>query len=733
LILFSFLPALPALTADFSSQWQGTRVWVGPEYWANPLQDWRLDNGEAVASAAQNRTLHLLTHQLGRKPGGFTLEVKTRLDAERAPSQPDKVWAGFAFALRGALDDYRYALVHSTSGFSAGLRADGRVFVEDVVGDETLTAGQEVTLKLRVEPRGEHSLAVLEAGRGGRAVTVQKELRSADLHGNVALAVAAPRPQPREPNQPELRWRFRDWRVAGDKVEAHPEQTFGPILWTQYTLSRGILKLTAQMPPLGKGDAPEARLEVRRAGAWKNIAQARIDPLSRTATFRVASWNDRGDTPYRVAYRWQGRDHFWSGAVRRDPADKPVLSIGVFSCDNGYLFPLSRLVRNVGIQNPDLLFFAGDQIYEGYGGFGVARQADVETAMLDYLRKYWQFGWSWRELLKDRPSVIIPDDHDVFQGNLWGHGGRKAPGGNVADGGYIMPPAWVNAVQRTQASHLPDPVDGRPVEQGISVYFTDMLCGGLSFAILEDRKWKSGPGDVLPPGRRNAADPKRLDVPGAQLLGERQEAFLKKWAADGEGKAKVVLSQTIFCKVTTHAGAGLKPHAIDLDSNAWPQTARNRALELLRPASPVMIHGDQHLGALVHHGIANWEDGPVAFMVPGTANGFPRAWWPDKPGENHQPGAPEWTGRYLDGLGNRITVLAAGNPQKGSNELAGKTTDPERLGHLKGSGHGIVKFDREKRAVTFEMWRYVFDAAKPKPGDQFEGFPRTLPLDAVRR
>lgn len=35
-------------------------------------------------------------------------------------------------------------------------------------------------------------------------------------------------------------------------------------------------------------------------------------------------------------------------------------------------------------------------------------------------------GWTWRELLRDIPSVTIPDDHDVFHGNIWGDGGKLA-------------------------------------------------------------------------------------------------------------------------------------------------------------------------------------------------------------------------------------------------------------------------------------------------------------------
>jgi len=42
-------------------------------------------------------------------------------------------------------------------------------------------------------------------------------------------------------------------------------------------------------------------------------------------------------------------------------------------------------------------------------------------------------------------------------------------------------------VQRQQTWHLPDPVDPAPVAQGIGVFFTRLVVGGLDCAILEDR------------------------------------------------------------------------------------------------------------------------------------------------------------------------------------------------------------------------------------------------------
>jgi len=62
--LASMLHCSPESTGSFSfeSRWQGTRIWIGPEYWANPLQDWRMQDGEVIAKAGAGRTLHLLTN-----------------------------------------------------------------------------------------------------------------------------------------------------------------------------------------------------------------------------------------------------------------------------------------------------------------------------------------------------------------------------------------------------------------------------------------------------------------------------------------------------------------------------------------------------------------------------------------------------------------------------------------------------------------------------------------------
>ena len=118
----------------------------------------------------------------------------------------------------------------------------------------------------------------------------------------------------------------------------------------------------------------------------------------------------------------------------------------------------------------------------------------------------------------------------------------------------------MNVVQNTQASHLPDPFDPTPVQQGIGVYYTDMVYGGISFAILEDRKFKSAPKELLPKAdiwngwvRNKAFSIADADVPEAVLLGDRQLKFLENWSTDWtyQSEMKVLLSQTIFNNVAT--------------------------------------------------------------------------------------------------------------------------------------------------------------------------------------
>ncbi|MCC6538865.1 MAG: alkaline phosphatase D family protein [Bryobacterales bacterium] len=723
------------------------RPWIGPEYWANPLQDWRLRDGRIECfQPGGDRNVYLLTHEAAGE-GTLLLRVRTgRLDFPGSALATGFV--GFRVGIRGFFDDYRDSAVYGT-GVHAGLATDGRLFIgtPSASTPQLATQFEEVELRLEIaagswrlaahDKQGELLGEVRRTGvpaewqTGGLALVCH----SGDVHptpeaANARMTFAGIVKRGQE-NGGTLRFWFRDWRVEGSSVRVHPERALGPILFSMYTVHRGVLKLTAQMMPVDSHTP--VQLQVKRGAAWRTIASAPVEAAARTATFRVEKWNAARDTPYRVSYRGQ----HWEGTVRRDPADKAEIVVAGLSCNNDLGFPHADVVRNVRHFAPDLIAFTGDQIYERCGGFGIQR-APLERATLDYLRKWYLFGWEYRELTKDIPCVCLPDDHDVYHGNIWGAGGRKAegpPGAPGQDsGGYVQAADWVNMVQRTQTSHMPDAHDPTPIDQNIGVYYGAFTVGGVSFAVLEDRKWKSAPKEAMPEARivngwaQNPqwSAPRDGDVAGAQLLGARQLKFLDEWAADWRGGVwmKCVISQTIFANLATlpkpantdavTPGLPIEPvgghgrneiPTADHDSNGWPQSGRNAALRAMRRGLAFHIAGDQHLGSTIHYGVDEWNDAGWAVCVPAIANIFPRRWYPPEPGRHARAHDPRCTGEFVDGFGNKVTVAAVFNPQAFPHE-------PKPL-HQRAPGYGIIRFHRGTRRIHVTNWPRWVDAAQP--------------------
>jgi len=811
LIVVAYVSCLGAARAQDSVLDHGTdfavgveRTWIGPAFWANRLQDWRLSDGRAVCVEATRRwplrTLHLLTRRIPARPAPFQLTVRTGC-VDPVNSETAGGLAGFLIGAGGAEIDHRLtALVHHRPAEDGGLLAlvdaAGRVsFRDNATGTSKATwsiggplrddelaplpstfsgtgrtgdLSAPIVLKLRGEPDGDGGwrlvLSATDAHDGALlSAATLGGVPPASVDGGLAL-VSHLGPEGGTAGH----W-FKNWTIAGDTIARHDERAWGPILSVQYTLGRGGLKLTAQAAPLGANDPDQAVLELRDAdGSWIAVDRARFEPDSATFAFRVDDWDDRRErfVQYRIVLALATGDNttrrtLYSGIVRREPTDADELVIASLNCHKTYTgglrwnhdgvwFPHAELVDAVRTHEPDLLFFAGDQIYEG--DLDPAIYDPPESARLDYLYKWYRWCWAFGELTRSIPTVTIPDDHDVYHGNLWGAGGRRAladpeRGLSAQDsGGYKMSSRFVNMVHRTQTSHLPDAVDPAPIEQGISVYFTRLDWAGVSFAILADRQFKSSASVTVPEGQvvngwfqADGFDPVTgSDTPGSVLLGERQLRFLADWSADWSGGTwmKTVLSQTLFCNVATipeKAGGGavlpslpvlpLGEHpedfklAADTDSNGWPRSGRDRAVTLFRRAKAFHLAGDQHLGSLVQYGLADHRDAVVAFCSPAIANTWPRRWHPPIDGTNREPGAPEWTGDFRDGFGNAMTVWAVANPAQSGHDPAGL--------HDRMPGYGIVRLDRRSREIRFECWPRWVD---PSDVDarQYPGWPRVF-------
>lgn len=751
----------PSTSTNFAKSWAGTpnRPWAGADFWANRLQDWEIESGRLQTrlglSTRPLRTIHRLTTAVREEPGNLTLSVRTGLASG--------TWTAGAlsgiFLGAGASHDYRgAALMHHTGGRDGGIflgvGSTGRAVIQDnrVQAFTQLAIGATPTTlpaDFRIEATAiwqaatrDYLLAVKVRDGGSDAIISQTSVTVAPytVLGNFGLFS--------HPATGSSRFWFQDFTGSGTKLENRPERAFGPVVSTQYTLGRSVLKLTAQLAPVVVAGAPSLVLETDTGGGWVSTATAAIDPDSYTATFRVSGWNHTSAVPFRVGFAEAGATTYRTGTVQADPVDKPEIVVAGLTCmihcaadasNDGFNgideaaagpvswsrdrinFPHDDITRNLPLHQPDLYAFTGDQIYEG-GSPTAADNTSDENRRLDYLYKWYLFCWTWRDVIRDRPAFAIPDDHDVYHGNLWGEGGKATT--VQENGGYVRPSAFVRMVERTQTSCLPDPYDPTPIQQNIGVYYTQWVYGRVGFAIVEDRKFKNGYADEGFGALNNgdpASDTTRFDRIDLNLLGSRQEAFLDAFAADWAGQdMKAVISQSPFASSSTHVGATYSRVYFDIDANGWPQNKRDKALGLLRKSFSPHINGDQHVSVLFQHGISSARDAGYSFCVPAIANAFARAWDPADTSSGRATAVSPYTGSYQDGFGNRIHVLAAANP---AHYYTTTSYQGSEFLHDRAPGYGIIRFNKTDRTIRFECWPLH---ANPAGGSQYPGWPLTI-------
>jgi alkaline phosphatase D len=313
-LLTSTAPAQSAAPA-FKSTWQNDldRTWLGGSFWANPLQDWQVREGRAECIAAKpNRNIHVLTRELADRKGDLRMSVTIGRVGGGKLTGDGKGSAGFKIGILGTLRDYpelrdyRNNLAFS-SGWDVGFTASGCLFFGDARQAQLqveLGEVESVRLKLSVEPRGASfalKLTMHDAKDDRSIGELRKDdVRPNQLIGNLAIGCNFGPEGPRGGAKAGAKkkkaaegavgkevgnglfW-FNDWEISGSKVVADESHRFGPIFFNHYTLSDGVMKMTAQMPPLGAGDNRDVRFEVEDGDAWKVISTAQIHAQARSA------------------------------------------------------------------------------------------------------------------------------------------------------------------------------------------------------------------------------------------------------------------------------------------------------------------------------------------------------------------------------------------------------------------------------------------------------------------
>ncbi|BCX48830.1 cell wall associated biofilm protein [Haloferula helveola] len=741
---------------SFSDNWDSTpdQTWAGPGYWANRLQDWEVSSGrvQCIEGGRDRLTLHRPGTSIRGNGGDFSLSVRTGLNAG---SHTTTSRSGFLIGGAPNVDWRGALLVHDglgrDFGLFIGLDGDGTLLIEDYSTGATsalaATAngagfGSNTRLELDAnydEPSGTYLLTLEAFDAADTSLgTVSTSVPCDRVLGAFGLL--------NHRGGSNARYWFDDFSGTGDAL--HPEtDRHLAIIGAMHTLSKGTLNLTAQLSPLDLASTPPVALDLWNGATWVETATTAIDNTdnysSYTATFSIPGWDDTTDTDYRIRVNVGGTDYSWTGTVRRDPVDKNEIVIASTTCqritdsalqNNGFDWtpidlwqPHRQTYLHLAKHEPDVLLAHGDQIYEGQ-----PTPVDSSNYQMDYLYKWNLWVLQVRDLTREIPTIAIPDDHDIYQGNLWGEGGASST--NQNDGGYTRPAVWVKMVERTQTSNLPDadpynPTQpAPPVTQGIEVYFTGVTYGRLGLAVLEDRKFKTGPNNA-PPALEDQF-----------LLGDRQKDFLRAWNADWAGQdLKLVVSQTPFGNLRTHGSSGYNFNLNDRDTNGWPVHRRNETWELLRVSRMFQLAGDQHLATIAHHGIDGPRDAGISFTAPAIANFFPRCWDPIHNSGGTITTINPYLGDYFfDGNGtlpdgttpNRTSdfpqhlgVLGAANPLQYYQQSNGIT--PINL-HNRGAGYGITRVNKTTREFTFECWPLHVDPDEPSTGSQFADWPQTF-------
>ncbi|WP_434035924.1 alkaline phosphatase D family protein [Formosa sp. 4Alg 33] len=709
---------------DFSKV--NDRIWIGNSFWSVPMEDWEIKNKRLEFSGIMKMArLHLLTHTLNKDEGQFAMTCEMGLlnKNENIGS------AGFSVGIKDDTDPESIkAACYFGKGISMGVSLDGKLFVAEKTVQ--LPAGfdyQKFVLHLEVSSEVNKSEILLKVtDQSGNKAEVNYT-HNGDIHGLVALENNC-----NEKNGSTF-W-YNALKLQGNKLQHVPDNSFGPILWAMYTLSRGTLKLSVQLPPIGIKDSQKIELQLSKNGKWKKEAVSTIDSASYSALFTLTNWDANQDIPYRLVYTIDGELDNYTGVFRKEPLDRALL-FGGLTCQQWQGFPYRPLVENLEKSNPDMLYFSGDQIYEENGGYFIKREPE-DKAILSYLGKWYMFGWAFGNVMRDRPTVCTPDDHDVFQGNLWGDGGasisfEKWKTDGDANGGFVQTPKMINVVNKTQCGHLPMVSNQEVLPSGITTWYSHLVYGRISFAIVSDRAFKSGPEKIRPGKGRidhitERLKPNELESETLNFMGQSQLNFLEHWTTDWEGAdMKIMLSQTLFANVGTHHGGQKQFLYGDMDSGGWPKSQRDAVLRVVRKACTFHINGDQHLPFMVQYGIEKARDAGWTFCTPAISTGYARWGQPDLV-NNPCVDRPEHnlpnTGCYRDIFGNENYIYAVGNPDDDFNKEPNRYVKCQK----KSSGYGLVTLDQKERTIKMEAIRFLADLSIDSDENRFPGWPLTI-------
>ena len=284
------------------------------------------------------------------------------------------------------------------------------------------------------------------------------------------------------------------------------------------------------------------------------------------------------------------------GRTRTTPAAGAAepLRFAFGSCqqfEQGYFAAYRHMVAD----NPDLIAFLGDYIYESSWGREHVRShgAPEPYTLADYRARYalYRSDADLQAAHAACPWIVTWDDHEVdndYADDRPEDGMEREP--------FLARRA---AAYRAYYEHMPLPARMRP--QGPDMRIYTHLDWGTSarFAVLDTRQYRSW--QACPrPGRRGGSNTieiekcPRLGVPGRSMLGRAQERWLERTLGDSHAAWNLVAQTTAMAQFDQLPGAGRRAWTDGWDG--YP-AARKRLLDFIslrKITNPVVLGGDIH-------------------------------------------------------------------------------------------------------------------------------------------
>jgi alkaline phosphatase D len=282
----------------------------------------------------------------------------------------------------------------------------------------------------------------------------------------------------------------------------------------------------------------------------------------------------------------------------RPSAQPERMRLAFASCSNWEMGYFSAY-RHMAEENPDLVIFLGDYIYEGTfpdaQADRIVRKHDGPTArdLASYRNRYalYRTDADLQALHATAPCLMTWDDHEVENdyANAWSEWTET----DAQD--FLRRRA---AAYQAYYEHMP--LRARSIPQGSAVRLYERFRFGrlATFSVLDGRQYRSKQPCEVPPLRRGHVAPdscaERMDR-DRTLLGPEQEQWLFDGFKQSSAFWNIIAQEQLVARLRQKDREGQVGHWTD----AWDgyPAARQRMLDAIsatQPANPVFFGGDIH-------------------------------------------------------------------------------------------------------------------------------------------